>query len=82
MPFEEGNPGRPKGATGKLNKTFKELLLVVLNEVQSHPTSNLQTFAEENPKEFYQIAGRLIPTEVNAVIENKVINVIAPDDGL
>jgi len=74
----EKTGGRLPGSQNKLTKTVKELVLNVFNDIQEHPTANLKSFAESNPIEFYKIASRLIPTEVNAHVEGKIINVVAP----
>lgn len=62
--FEEGNPGRPKGAVGKLTKTVKETVLNVFNDLQEDETHNLYSFAKKHPRDFYAIAAKLIPTEM------------------
>jgi hypothetical protein len=71
--FEKGKPrpkgaGRKKGTPNELTKTVKETVLAVFNELQediNHP-AHLSNFAKKNPKEFYVIASKLIPAEVNA----------------
>ena len=67
--------GRKKGTPNKLTKTVRETVLGVFNDLQEHPKANLQKWAEENPKEFYQIAAKLIPTEItgNALQDITVI---------
>ena len=70
--FEEGNAGRPKGAIGKLNRTVKETVLAVFNEIQADPKVKLSQFAKDYPKEFYAIAAKLIPTEVQATVDSTV----------
>jgi len=64
--FQQGNNGRPKGAQNKLTKTVKESVLFVFNEIQDDPKVNLTAFAKKYPRDFYNIAARLIPTEINA----------------
>ena len=77
MTFQKGkisNPsGRPKGAKGKLTSTFKELLIRTINELESEGKVTLAKFARENPRDFYLIAARLIPTELMGGTENKII---------
>ena len=71
MAFKEGKEktgGRQKGAKNKLTKTVKELVLDVFNGIQSHKTANLKSYAEKNPGEFYKIAAKLIPTEINPIV--------------
>lgn len=66
--FTEGNPGRPKGATGKVQRTVKETVLAVFNDLQKHPTANLRAWAIKRPELYYPIAAKLIPTEVRSEI--------------
>ena len=73
MPFEKGNPGKPKGALNTLTKTVKERVTEVFNELQSDPTANMLSWAKGEPTEFYKIAAKLIPSELNAHIDNKTI---------
>lgn len=68
--FAKGNPGRKKGAVGKLTKTVKETVLAVFNDLQKDPKANLMAFGKKNPGMFYQIAAKLIPTEVTAKVES------------
>jgi hypothetical protein len=67
--FTIGNDGRPKGATNKLTKTVKETVLAVFNEIQHDPKVKLSAFAKQYPRDFYQIAAKLIPTEVQGTID-------------
>jgi hypothetical protein len=70
MAFVKGQSGnlngKPKGVQNKITKTVKETVLAVFNEIQSDPKHNLKAFAKSNPKDFYIIAAKLIPTEVSA----------------
>ena len=70
---ESGNlKGRPPGAQGKLTKTVKETVLAVFNNLQEDPKANLEEWAKKEPTEFYKIAAKLIPTEVNAQVEGNM----------
>lgn len=62
--FAKGEGGRPKGAKNKLTITVRETVLNVFNKLQGDQKHNLEAFAKENPKEFYQIAAKLIPSEI------------------
>lgn len=78
--FKKGNNyGRPLGAQNKLTKTVKETVLVVFNKLQDNPKHNLTAFAEKYPKDFYQIASKLIPTEITGTLKT-VFNVLEPDE--
>lgn len=72
MPFEKGKEktgGRQKGVQNHLTKTVKETVLEVFNKLQDDPKSNLEQFAKKYPREFYQIAAKLIPTEITGNIK-------------
>jgi hypothetical protein len=83
MGFEKGKPrpenaGRKEGSINKLTKTVKEKVLEVFNELQEDPTANMLSWAKEEPTEFYKIAAKLIPADINAKVEGKIIEVIVP----
>lgn len=75
--FKKGDEkaGRPKGSQNKLTRTVKETVLAAFNELQSDPKANIIDWAKKNPSVFYQIAAKLIPTELNATLESKIITV-------
>ena len=76
---EVANPkGRGEGNQNKLTKTVKETVLAAFNELQNDPKANIVTWGKENPAMFYQIAARLIPTEISGNLETKIITVIPP----
>lgn len=82
MPFEKGHKksvGRPEGSANKLTKTVKERVLEVFNELQEDPKANMLNWAKEEPTEFYKIASKLIPADINAKVDGKIINVIVPE---
>lgn len=67
---ESGNPsGRPPGAVNKLTRTVKETVLEVFNKLQEDPKHSLEAFARKYPRDYYQIAAKLIPTEVKAEVK-------------
>lgn len=72
----EKTGGRVAGTPNKLTKTVKERVLDVFNDLQEDPKANLLNWAKETPTEFYKIASRLIPTEVDAKVQSNVIKVI------
>lgn len=70
--FEKGNSGKPKGAVNKLTtqmKTVKETVLNVFNKLQEDPETDLLKFAHDYPRDFHQIAAKLIPTEIKGEVE-------------
>ena len=76
MPFVKGQSGnlsgKPKGTQNHLTRTVKETVLSVFNEIQSDPKVKLSQFAKDYPRDFYNIAAKLIPTEVQATVEASV----------
>lgn len=62
----------PPRGQGKLNRTVKETVLAVFNELQSDPEVKLSAWAKNEPTEFYKIAAKLIPTEVAGNIDSKI----------
>ena len=70
--FEKGNSGKPKGALNKTTRTVKETFASVFNEREENPELSLFEWSKTNPTEFYKLASKLIPTEVNANIDGKI----------
>lgn len=71
--FKKGNPGKQKGAKNHITRTVKEKVLEVFNGLQSHPTASLHKWAEDNPGRFYEIAAKLIPTEISGSVKRVII---------
>lgn len=67
-PFVKGSGGRPTGVQNKITRTVKETVLAVFNSLQSDPKACLEAWAKNETTEFYKIAAKLIPTEVNAQV--------------
>ena len=73
MPFEPGKEktgGRVAGVPNKLTKTVKETVLEVFNKLQESKEHNIEAFAQKYPRDFYNIAAKLIPTEIQAKVAN------------
>lgn len=64
MGFQKGNPGRPKGATNLVTRAFKEGLLEAYHAIGGAAALAEWGKQPENRTAFYNICGRLIPTEV------------------
>lgn len=67
--YKKGEGGRPTGVQNKITRTVKETVLKVFNDIQSDPKVKLSQFAKDHPRDFYAIAAKLIPTEVQATVE-------------
>jgi hypothetical protein len=57
--------GRPKGALNKVTRTVREAFERAFLMLQRNDVASLETWASENPTEFYKLAARLIPAEMN-----------------
>lgn len=65
MGFKKGEGGRQAGATNITTRLVKEVFNDVFTDLQSHPTANLKTWAASDPGEFYKLASKLIPAQMN-----------------
>lgn len=72
----DGRKRKSKGDVMKLTRTFKEALTAAFNELQDDPEANLVAWGKNNTTAFYMVASKLIPTEINHSLDNKVIRVI------
>jgi hypothetical protein len=84
MPFEKGKRktgGRQSGVQNSINRTVKETVLAVFNKIQDDPKVNLEQFAKKFPRDFYQIAAKLIPTEITGTIKTTLRAKIVDDAG-
>lgn len=68
--------GRPKGTPNKLTRSVKERVLDVFNELQNDPKANMLEWGKNNPSLFYQIAAKLIPTEIKGEVEHTGVEII------
>jgi hypothetical protein len=76
--FKKGEGGRPKGASNKTTRLVKEVFADVFAQLQNHETANLKAWAEQEPTEFYKLASKLIPTQVDATV-NQNVNLLTLD---
>jgi hypothetical protein len=79
--------GRKKGVPNKTTLAMKEAISAVYAKLQddagdSH--AHFHAWAQGNPTEFYKIAAKLIPTDINAKIDGQIgmpdITLVAPHD--
>lgn len=61
-------PGRPAGLQNKLTRSVKDAFGEAFSALQEDPEVKLEVWGRANPREFYQLASKLIPTEINAKI--------------
>lgn len=74
--FKKGNKGKQPGTQNHLTKTVKETVLAVFNDLQSDPKVNLKTFGRKYPRDFYNIAARLIPTEIQGHFDKIKVEIV------
>lgn len=64
--------GRVKGSINEITKqriTVEQVVLNTFLKREEKPETSLLAFSDEYPKEFYNIASKLIKSEVKAVVE-------------
>lgn len=67
----ERRGGRKAGTPNKLTRTVKEAFEGAFNDMQADPAVRLGTWGKANPTEFYKLAARLIPAEINAKVSTQ-----------
>lgn len=67
--------GRKPGSPNRVTVAVKEALQQTFSELGG--VESLKAWAQENPTAFYNLWGKLIPTEVKAVHEGDMIFTIA-----
>lgn len=60
--------GRKKGTQNKFTVSVKEAFKAAFDEMQESPETALATWAKTNQTEFFKLASKMIPAEVNANI--------------
>lgn len=60
----EKTGGRQAGTLNKLSTNVKDAVWQTFVDLQKDPNANLTAWAIKNPKDFYLIAAKLIPTEI------------------
>jgi hypothetical protein len=76
-PGRNKSGGRKPGVTNKFTGTMREAVQIVYHEMGGH--EEFTRWAKRNPGEFYRIASRLIPVEIQKTTDN-TINVIIRRD--
>lgn len=66
--FGKGNKGKPKGATNKLNREVKEMIIEALNRAGG--VEYLANKAESHPAPFMALVGKVLPMQVEGAGEN------------
>lgn len=64
--------GRPKGSTNKMGASVKETFEKAFHLLQQNDRVKLAKWGEENPTDFYKLAAKLIPAEINAKVESRI----------
>jgi hypothetical protein len=67
--------GRPKGVKNKLTLAMKDAIASVYNDLQDETGDDhghFKAWAKDNSTEFYKIAAKLIPLDVNANVTGEI----------
>ena len=67
VPFKKGNKGRPVGSVNKATQTVREAFALAFEKRGG--AQALVRWADENETEFYKLAARLIPTEIQGDVQ-------------
>lgn len=73
-PFPKGNPGRPVGSKNKVPQSVRDSFLTAFQ--QRGGATALIDFAaksDENERAFYQLASKLIPSEIVASVNVAIL---------
>lgn len=62
--------GRKVGTPNKVTTAFKDAIRFVYEDIGGHAA--FANWAKENPTDLYKIAARLIPTEKDSEMSNKI----------
>jgi hypothetical protein len=63
--FGKGNKGKPKGATNKVTREVKEMILMALDKAGG--VDYLEEQARTNPGPFLTLVGKVLPLQVGNV---------------
>lgn len=79
----KGGPGRPPGASNKINKELKQMILEALD--QSGGVDYLVRQADKNPGPFLSLIGKVLPMTIagdpNNPVEHKVlVKIVKPSN--
>lgn len=77
QPGQSGNPaGRPVGSKNRATLAVKDAFEAVFHDLQTGDQS-LLCWAQANPTDFYKLASKLIPSEINASVTGNLTATIA-----
>lgn len=66
--------GRQKGSQNRITRAFKDAIRIVYDDIGGHAA--FAAWARDNPGDFYRIAARLIPSEVQIQEQREVTVVV------
>lgn len=78
MTFKQGQSGNPAGkkagTSNRLTQTFRDAVMFVYRDIGGHEA--FSEWAKANPTDFYKIAARLIPVQIQRGSGAPVINFV------
>lgn len=72
--------GRPKGVPNKFSTAVREAFAEAFVQLQADPDANLVAWAKTNRTEFYKLAQRFVPAEINAHVQGALTVVTGVPD--
>ena len=67
--FEQGNPGKPKGATNKTTQAAKELFTSIMEGEQQHIKASLDKVRAKSPSKYLEVLSKFYPYFIPKKIE-------------
>lgn len=75
--FGVGNPGKPKGATNKINREIKEMIREALDGAGG--VNYLIAKANSHPAAFLSLVGRVLPLQVTGELKHEHSGSLQPE---
>jgi hypothetical protein len=68
--------GRKPGVPNKLSASVKDNVIAVFNDLNGDNLGHMKDWAMENPTQFYNLYGKLLPVTLQGDAENPVVHAI------
>jgi hypothetical protein len=83
MSFKKGEPrpsnaGRKVGASNKITRDIREMILAALDKVGG--ITYLTQQAKDNPTAFLSLLGKVMPTQINATVDKRDVTELSRDE--
>jgi hypothetical protein len=72
-PFEKGKaPGKPKGATNKIDKAAKELFLEIMEGEVDHIKDSLESLRKKDKGKYLEVLAKFFPYFIPKKLEHNI----------